>query len=78
MVQKKIEQFITKAAQERGIKVSHSTDLFESGVFDSLEIIEFLTFLEDEMQVSFEFADLNFENFQTMETIIEWLKANGK
>lgn len=77
-MEKKIEQYVTKVAVEKGISVNHNTDLFESGVFDSLEIIEFLTYLEEELQISFEFDDLNFEYFQTIDAIVQWMDNVGK
>lgn len=77
-MENKVKQYIMKAASEKGITVDHNTDLFESGVFDSLEIIEFLTYLEEELRISFEWDDLNYENFQSMDTIIQWIEDNGK
>lgn len=75
-MEKEVRNFIQKTAKQKGIEVSCNTDLFSSGVFDSLEIVSFLTYLETELNVSFATDDLYFENFQTINSILNWISKS--
>lgn len=46
-------------------------DLFESGTLDSFGIVEFLTFLQEELHADVEIEDITMENFSTLNKIIE-------
>lgn len=70
----RIKKYIEGLAFEKNFKINESTNLYDSGVFDSLAIIEFLTFLDEEMNVSIDMDDLDFENFETLDSILKWLK----
>ena len=48
---------------------SIDTDLFETGVLDSLAFVELLTLLEQEFNVNVEFNDLEIENFSTIRNL---------
>lgn len=76
-MEKKVTDFINNIALKKGISLDNGTDLFASGVFDSLEIITFLAYLETELNISFEPSDLAIENFQTVESILQWLTKNA-
>lgn len=74
-VEYNIVQYVKKIALNKGIRIDKNTDLFECGIFDSLEIVKFLTYLE-EIGINLTFEDLNFEHFQSIDSIISWLKSN--
>lgn len=48
---------------------SSDTDLFETGVLDSLTFVELLLLLEQEFGVKTSLDDLEFENFRSIEKI---------
>jgi acyl carrier protein len=48
---------------------SSDTDLFETGVLDSLTFVELLLLLEQEFGVKTSLEDLEFENFRSIEKI---------
>ena len=75
-MEKEVRNYIEKTAKQKGIEVSYDTDLFSNGVLDSLEIVSFLTYLETELNVSFAPDDLNFENFQSIDSILNWISKN--
>lgn len=69
-----IINYIQEVAFEKDVEVEDDIDLFASGIFDSMEIILFLTFLDEKLNIKFEFSDLNFENFQTIDSILNWIE----
>ena len=50
---------------------SEETDLIESGVIDSLALVELLLALEQEFSVSVPFDTLDIESFRSIRTIAE-------
>ena len=51
---------------------SIDTDLFETGVLDSLAFVELLTLLENEFQMKVELNDLDIENFRSIRNIAKF------
>jgi D-alanine--poly(phosphoribitol) ligase subunit 2 len=56
---------------------SHDTDLFESGVLDSLAFVELLLQLEREFGVTTSVDDLDVATFQTIASIADFIHARG-
>lgn len=54
---------------------SVDTDLFESGVLDSLAFVELLLNLEQEFGVTASLDDLEIENFRSISRIVEFVSA---
>ena len=57
---------------------SPDTDLFESGVLDSLAFVELLLQLEREFGVTTSVDDLELDNFRTMSRIAEFISTRGE
>ena len=74
-MKEKIVAYINDIADGKGISVTEDTDLYETGVLDSVEIIMLLSFLQDELGVQFDSDDLNYENFQTVAAIVRWAES---
>jgi acyl carrier protein len=53
------------------------TDLFESGVLDSLAFVELLIHLEREFGVATSVHDLELENFKSIDRIADFVAARG-
>ena len=51
------------------------TDLFESGVLDSLRFVELLTSLEREFNTRISMEDIDIEHFRCIGKIVEFLLA---
>lgn len=49
--------------------VSAQTDLLESGLLDSLALVELLAEIEREFELELDLDDLEIESFRTLETI---------
>ena len=54
---------------------SDDTDLFESGVLDSLAFVELLLHLEREFGVTTSIDDLEVENFRSIARIVEFVSS---
>lgn len=52
-------------------------DLVGSGLMDSLMLIELLTFLEQEYQITIDFADLEIDNFRSVGSITQFVDARA-
>lgn len=74
-MEQKVLEFINKIANEKGIIVERDTDLFSEHVLDSLEIILLLTYLQDELKIEFVPEDLQYDNFQSVGSILRWLDS---
>lgn len=72
-MKEKVQEYINKIALEKGIKVESETDLFAENILDSMEIILLLSYLQDEFQIEFSPEDLQYENYQTISSIVKWL-----
>lgn len=69
-----IYKYIEKIALTKGVSIDSDTNLFDTGILDSLEIITLLTYLQDNEGLLFSPDDLQYENFQTINKIINWVK----
>jgi acyl carrier protein len=81
-IRQKILQYVKKeyCVPEHDTKFSDTVDLFEEGYVDSLKLIKFIAFLEDEFNVDIEEEYLYDERFLTIagqsEIIFELINWN--
>jgi acyl carrier protein len=52
-----------------------TVDLLEEEIVDSLGIFTLISFIEDKFGVSIDPADINLDNFQTLDTITELVES---
>lgn len=52
-----------------------TVDLLEEEIVDSLGIFTLISFIEDKFDVSIDPADINLDNFQTLDTITELVES---
>lgn len=77
-MEEKIRNYVEKIASEKGAEIDNDTDLFATGIIDSMGIIFLLTYIQEEFGVVFINEEVNFENYQTVNSIISWLKKTIK
>ncbi len=71
----KINQFLTRTfPAARKQKITAETDLLESGVVDSLGVLELVTFLQQEFSLAVADEDLTPENFQSVRSIAAFVQ----
>lgn len=71
-MEKKIIDYINKVAADKGIVVDETTNLYDSGIMDSMEIILFLSYLDEKLNIKIYLSDLDFENFKSLQSIQVW------
>ncbi len=49
-------------------------DLFENSVLDSYGVVDFLTFLEEELGAKINIEDITMENFSTIQKIVNLIQ----
>ena len=65
LIQQKILEFFEK----NGKQIKPNIDLFESGLLDSMEIIELIVFMEEALNLKVNADKMNGANFRTLELI---------
>ena len=56
---------------------SVDTDLFETGILDSLSLVELLIHIETTYGVTLNLSDIEIENFRSVESIAEFIERSG-
>jgi acyl carrier protein len=77
-VEDKIKEFILKhfpLARKNGFHPGEKW--LESGLVDSLGILDLVSFLETEFSITVSDEDLLPENFQSLETVAEFVRKKG-
>lgn len=72
-MEQKIIDFIQNIASEKGVNVEKDTDLFAYNILDSMEILRLLAYLDEELGIEFSTEDLQFNYFQSVESILKWI-----
>jgi len=71
----RIRQFVLqKFPLARRRNVSDSDNLLESGIVDSLGVLELVTFMQQEFSVAIADEDLTPENFQNIESMVRFVQ----
>jgi acyl carrier protein len=68
-INEKIKNFITNMAENKGSNIDISSDLFELGILDSLNIIILISYIADELKINIPNNELIIQNFQSIESI---------
>lgn len=70
-----IRQFVLdRIPKARQLSVSNDDQLIENGLLDSLGVLDVVTFLEEEFHISVDDEDLTPDNFQSVNTISEFVR----
>ncbi len=67
-----IENEITKG---RIKNISSSDDLLSAGILNSLGILQLVAFIDEKMGVQIPDEDVVFENFQSIDAIVDYIKS---
>ena len=68
-----IKEFLAKTASTQLSEIDSDTSLLNSGVLDSLAILELMTFLSDKMRVELEDEDFVPENLETVGSLVRFV-----
>ncbi len=70
----KITDFIIKNFMNGEGHLSEDTNLFESGIVDSMGFILLLSFIEKELGVAVNMSEITIENFDSVRKIADFIK----
>jgi len=75
-----IREFIIKTTFSDPIKIKDDTLLFDEGIFDSMGLINLISFLEDDLKIKVADSELDAENFGSINAIVSFIerKLNTK
>lgn len=75
IIEKIINFLITekKLTQEEALSINLDTDLIETGVIDSMGILELLVFMEREFSIDLEDAIITAENMRSLSNMVDFL-----
>ena len=72
-MEQQIIDFIQNIASEKGVNVERDTDLFSHNILDSMGILMLLAYLDEKMGIEFSTEDLQFNYFQSVDSILKWI-----
>lgn len=72
-MKEKVKDYLDEIAKNQGICLDNNTNLFETGILDSLGIIMLITYIMDELKIKLDVEDLKYENYETLKSIYAWL-----
>jgi acyl carrier protein len=73
-IQDKLKAYFETAS---GLKPSSDENLFDRGALDSFGVVEFLAFLEKELNAEIRLEDITMDNFSTVERIAGLVAESG-
>jgi len=78
MKKKEVKNFINSNFLSTNIELKEDTDLLESGVIDSMDLIELVAFLEKKYDLNLDAKQMIADNFRTVNSIVRLIKEDGR
>ena len=74
-----VESFVTKAfpTDSPGARIEYDTSFVDSGIMDSMRVLELVEFLEGQFGIRVEDFELVPENLDSIRNICRYLEAKG-
>lgn len=73
-----IREFVCKTTFSDPNKINDDTQLFDEGIFDSMGLLNLISFLEEDFNVKIEDSELDATNFGSIAAIISFLERKLK
>lgn len=77
-MKEQIRAFVCKTTFSDPNKITDSTLLFEEGIFDSMGLLNLISYLEEDFNVSVEDSELDAVNFGSINAIASFLERKLK
>jgi acyl carrier protein len=71
-IREEIEKYISELTNNP--EIDHSLNLFESGLLTSLDVLDLISFIENEYDIGISDEDLGMENFGSIDRIVKYLE----
>jgi len=72
-VAKRIEAYLAALDADHQVPLDRETDLFASGILDSLRVVDFIAFAEDEFGITIPNWTLTLDNFRTISVVANFV-----
>lgn len=73
-MKEKVRNFIKgNVMYEENVVINDSDDIFETGIVSSLFSMKLITFIEKEFKLEVDYADMNLDNFNTVDNICTYI-----
>lgn len=72
-MKEQIREFVCKTTFSDPKKIIDSTLLFDEGIFDSMGLLNLISFLEEDFNVKVEDSELDAANFGSIDAIVSFL-----
>jgi acyl carrier protein len=77
-MKKKILDFVCKMTFTDQNNINNETLLFEEGIFDSMSMINLISYLEEDFSIKVYDSELDAENFESIDAIASFLEGKLK
>lgn len=74
----KIKNYIIEASLEDAGKIKEDTMIFDTGLLDSMGLLFLIEFLKEEFDVEVDDEELNPENFESINSIVDFVEGKIK
>lgn len=69
-MKKKLIDYVDTIKSDPDILITQDIDLIDSGILDSLAIVQLISFIEEEFKIEFKDEDFEVKNFKTISSIL--------
>jgi acyl carrier protein len=73
-MKKQIREFVCKTTFSTPKRINNNTLLFDEGIFDSMGLLNLISFLEEDFGIKVNDLELNSDNFGSIDAIASYLK----
>lgn len=77
-MKEKIKEALREVMEDNSLKLDDTTNIITEVGLDSIQTIEFLLVLEEKLGTEFDYENLQYEMFESIEKLAEELKKNEK
>lgn len=77
-MKEKIKEALREVMEDNSLKLDDTTNIITEVGLDSIQTIEFLLVLEEKLGKEFDYENLQYEMFESIEKLAEELKKNEK
>lgn len=77
-MREKIQNYLIDIAKKKNVEIDEDTDLYETGILDSMEMIMLLVYIDEKLGIKISIENLKADNFNTINAIINSLNIRYK
>jgi len=77
-MKEQIRDFVCRTTFSDPLKINDATLLFDEGIFDSMGLLNLISFLEEDFSVKVEDSELDAANFGSIDAITSFLERKLK